>query len=333
MTAVSRTAQFAKVHKVLKKHYKPSPCNAGRTVVEHMLFACCLEDAHHDAAEEAFAALVHTFFDWNEVRVTSISELSEVMACLPDPRAAANRIKRVLHAVFEATFNFDLEDLRKKNLGPTVKWLEKLDGTTRFTVAYVIQAALGGHAIPIDAGTMAVLRLLDLVTDKDVAAGVVPGLERAVAKSKGIEFGSLLHELGADFSANPYSPQVREILLQIEPECEGRLPKRRVDRPARKPHEPPAPPEKAAKEAKPPAPRRGRSQAQVGRDAGDCPAEEAGVVGDAVRAAEEENAAAPGTADQTGPGRKGAPPNRRPQETAGLGRTLQAQAAVNANDE
>ena len=132
MTAVSRTAQFAKVHKVLKKYYKPRAANAGRTVIEHLLFACCLEDAHHDAAEEAFAALVHTFFDWNEVRVTSISELSEVMACLPDPRAAANRIKRVLHAVFEATFNFDLEDRRKKNLGPTVKWLEKLDGTTPF---------------------------------------------------------------------------------------------------------------------------------------------------------------------------------------------------------
>ena len=247
MTAVSRTAQFAKVHKVLKKHYKPAPASAGRTVMEHLLFACCLEDARHDAAEEAFAALVHTFFDWNEVRVTSISELSEVMACLPDPRAAANRIKRVLHAVFEATFNFDLEDLQKKNLGPTVNWLHKLDGTTAFTVAYVVQAGLGGHAIPIDAGTMAALHVLDLVTDKDAETGVVPGMERAVAKSKGIEFGSLLHELGADYSTNPYSSAIRETLLQINPECEGRLAKRRADRAARKR---PEPPEKPAKEAK-----------------------------------------------------------------------------------
>lgn len=238
MNAVSRSGQFAKVHKVLKKYYKSSPCNPGRTVIEHLLFACCLEDAHHDTAEEAFAAMVHTFFDWNEVRVTSISELSEVMACLPDPRAAANRVKRVLHAVFEATFNFDLEERRKKNLGPTVEWLEKLDGTTHFTVAYVIQAALGGHAIPIDAGTMAVLRLLDLVTDKDVTAGSVPGLERAIAKSKGVEFGSLLHELGADYSANPYSPTIRETLSQIDPECVTRLPKRRADRSQRKPPEP-----------------------------------------------------------------------------------------------
>jgi hypothetical protein len=253
MTAVSRTDQFAKLQKVLKKYYKAAPVNNGRSVVEHLLFACCLEDAHHDAAEEGFAALVHTFFDWNEVRVTSISELSEVMACLPDPRAAANRIKRVLHAVFEATFNFDLEDRRKKNLGPTVEWLEKLDGPTRFTVAFVVQAALGGHSIPIDAGSMAALRVLDLVTDADVTAGTVPGLERAVAKSKGAEFGSLLHELGADYSANPYSPHVREMLLQISPDCASRLPKRRVERPVR---EQPAKAEKtgkASKETKTPA--------------------------------------------------------------------------------
>ncbi len=275
MTGPSRTAQFAKVHKALKKHYKPAPLNAARTVIEHLLFACCLEDAPHDTAEEAFAALVHTFFDWNEVRVTSISELSEVMACLPDSRAAANRVKRVLHAVFEATFNFDLEDLRKKNLGPTVQWLEKLDGTTRFTVAYVVQAALGGHAIPIDAGTIAALRVLDLVTDKDAAAGVVPGLERAMAKSKGVEFGSMLHELGAQFSANPYSAAVREILLGIEPQCQGRLPKRRADRAQQKPPpaEPPPPAETPAAPKKPAAAVKPRATAAAGAPPAATPAE------------------------------------------------------------
>jgi endonuclease-3 len=111
---------------------------------------------------------------------------------------------------------------------------------------------LGGHSIPIDTGTMAVLRVLELVSEKDAAAGVVPGLERAVAKSKGIEFGSLLHELGADYSANPYSAPIRDVLLQIDPECGGRLPKRRVDRSQRKPPEPP-PAETPAKEKGPAA--------------------------------------------------------------------------------
>jgi len=223
MNASSRTAQFSTLHKVLKKHYKPYSPDSGRTVLDHLLFACCLEEASHDAAEEAFAALVHTFFDWNEVRVTSVSELSEVMSSLPDPRGAANRIKRALHSIFEETFAFDLEDCRKKNLGPTVAWLNKLDGTTPFTVAYVVQAALGGHAIPIDDGSMSVLRVLDLVDEKDAAAGNVPGLERAIPKSKGIEFGSLLHELGANYAANPYGAAIREFLLSINPDCKNRL--------------------------------------------------------------------------------------------------------------
>ena len=235
MAPVSRTALFAKIHKVLKKYYKPVAPPPERSVLEHILFACCLEDARNEAAEEAFAALVHTFFDWNEVRVTSISELSEVLAALPDPRVAANRLKRVLHGVFEELYSFDLEDRRKKNLGPTVKWLEKVDGTTKFVVAYVIQSALGGHSIPLDGGTLATFRVLGLVSDKELASGEVPGLERAVAKSKGVEFGSLVHQLGADFSANPYSPQVHDILLQIEPDSTKRFPQRRAPRDASAP--------------------------------------------------------------------------------------------------
>ncbi len=234
MASASRTRQFAEVHKVLKRHYKPVKPDPQRPVLEHLLLACCLEDAHYEPAEEAFAALVHTFFDWNEIRVTSIRELSEVMAGLPDPRAAANRLKRVLQGLVEATYSFDLEDRRKTNLGPTIKWLKKLDGTTGFSVAYVVQSALGGHAIPLDAGALTVLRLVDLISERDVDAGLAPGLERAISKAKGIEFGSMLHQLGADFTANPYSPPLRSILLEINPQAAERLPKRRAPRPVRK---------------------------------------------------------------------------------------------------
>ncbi len=233
MAPESRTNQFVHLHEVLKKHYKPVAPDPQRSVVEHLLFACALEDAHYEPAEESFAGLVHTFFDWNEVRVTSIAELAEVMTSLPNPRRAAHRVKRVLHSVFEENFSFDLEGLRKQNLGPTIQWLEKLEGTDRFIVAYVVQAALGGHAIAIDSGTMRALQVTDLASEEDVAAGVVAGLERAVPKAKGVEFGSRLHQLGADFSANPYSPKMRGILLEINPECGSRLPKRRDGRRAR----------------------------------------------------------------------------------------------------
>jgi endonuclease-3 len=249
MAQVSRTGLFAKLHKLLKKHYKPVGIDAQRSVLEHVLFACLLEDAPYEVAETAMAALSHTFFDWNEVRVTSVSELAEVLAVLPDPRAAAMRVKRVLHAVFEASYSFDLEDSRKKNLGVAQKWFAKLDGVSPFCVAAVTQAALGGHAIPLDRGTMHVMHILDLATEKEVAAFTVPGLERAIPKSKGVEFGSLLHQLGAEYTANPFAPKIREMLTEVNPDAANRFPKRRVARPAPEPVKP-APAASAEKSAK-----------------------------------------------------------------------------------
>jgi endonuclease-3 len=233
MSSTSRTSQFNKLYKVLKRHYKPVVLDPNRSVLEQLLLACCLENAHHQPADEAFLGLEHNFFDWNEVRVSTVRELAEVMPRLPDPNAAAHRVKRVLQGLFESTYNFDLEDLRKLNLGPATDRLRAIDGTTHFTVAYVVQGALGGHAIPVGEGTFRALRVVALVTEKEESAGVVSGLERAIPKSKGAEFGSLLHQLGADFVANPYAPRLRDILLEINPDAGEHLPKRRARRAAR----------------------------------------------------------------------------------------------------
>lgn len=227
MAASSRTAQYNHLAKILKKHYKPTAAPAERPVLEHLLFASCLENAPAAVAEEAFATLVHNFFDYNEIRVSSVRELAEVLHGLPDPSAAALRVKRVLQNVFEASYSFDLEDLHKLNLGPAVERLEKLGGS-KFAVAYVTQAALGGHAIPADEGTLKALGVTGLLSEDEVAAGTLPGVERAIPKNKGIEFGSLLHQLGAEFTANPYAPALQQILLQINPDCKERLPKRRA---------------------------------------------------------------------------------------------------------
>lgn len=227
MSAPNRSAQITKLHKVLKKYYTPAAPDPKRPVLEQLLFGCLLENASQPVAEEAYAALVHGFFDWNEIRVTSIRELAEAMPGLPDPMGAANRVKRVLQNVFEASYAFDLEELRKQNLGPAVERLKKIDGVGEFAVAYVVQSALGGHSIPLDSGTLGALYCVDLVSEENAKEGVVPGLERAVPKAKGSEFASLLHQLGADFLAAPHSPQLREILVQIDPIAEERLPKRR----------------------------------------------------------------------------------------------------------
>jgi len=231
MAALSRTAQFTRLHKILARHYKPVAPDPQRSVLEHLLFACCLENAHYGPAEEAFAAMVDSFFDWNEIRVSTVRELSEVIAGLPDPRAAAQRFKRVLQSIFEATYSFDLEELRKLSLGAAQERLEKIDGTTKFSIAYVTQAALGGHAIPLDAGTLAALALVNLATEAEVASGCIAGLERFIPKNVGLEFASLVHQLGADYVATPFSRKLHEIFLEIDPSAADRLPSRRLQKP------------------------------------------------------------------------------------------------------
>jgi endonuclease III len=226
MATTNRAALINKTLKVLKKHYKPHTLDMTRPVLEQFLFACCLENSHYEAAEAAFTSLKSSFFDWNEVRVSSVNEIAEAVSKLPDPSRTALQLRRLLQSVFEATYSFDLEVLKKQNLGQAVQRLQKFHGATPFSVACVTQHTLGGHAIPVSQGTLEALAVVGLVNEANIKEGSVPGLERAVPKNKGLEVASLLHQLGADFIANRYSTDVQKILLEISPDAKAQLPRR-----------------------------------------------------------------------------------------------------------
>ncbi|MDH3718390.1 MAG: hypothetical protein OES79_09745, partial [Planctomycetota bacterium] len=165
--ATNRSAMLTKLHKALKKRFTPYTPNMRLPVLEQLVFACCLEDAQEKEAQRAFNAVEEQFFDWNEVRVSSVKELSEVMQMLPFPREAATRLKRTLQSVFEANYSFDLDKLKKENLGVAIKKLNKHDGVTPFGVALVTQTALGGHAIPVSRGSLEVLYILGVINEKE----------------------------------------------------------------------------------------------------------------------------------------------------------------------
>ncbi len=227
MSAAKRTALITKLQKVLKKHFKPHLPPADRPILEHLLYACCLEDARPDAADQVFALLQERYFDWNEVRVTSQTELAEVMGALKSPAAAANRLKRSLQAVFEEYYTFALEDIFKKlNLGEAVKRVERLEGVSPFVTSYLVQHAFGGHAIPLSQGGIEVLRIIGVISDAEAREKRAPGLERAIPKTKGIEFASLLQQLAAELAAAPFGPHIKSLLLEIDSDAKQRLPQR-----------------------------------------------------------------------------------------------------------
>lgn len=247
MASSNRTNQINRILKVVKKHYKPVKPPAQRTVLEHLLYSCCLENSPPEDAEAAFRVLSEEFFDWNEVRVSTVRELAEAMKMLVDPEEAAIRLKRSLQSVFESVYAFELEPLTKENLGKATERLARYPGTTPFVVAYVTQAALGGHAIPVNRGLLCAFHVLGVISDEEREQWCVPGLERAIPKSKGQEVGSILHQFGVQVGRSPFSPAVRKLLLEIDPDCKERLPKRTKAEPSAEPESESAPRRKAKK--------------------------------------------------------------------------------------
>ncbi len=220
MAAKNRAKVIEKLHRVLRKHYKAVPFS-GESVLEALVWACCLEDASYADAQRALEAIREEFFDWNDVRVATIKELAGVLSHLPDPQGCAQRLRTVLQQLFESRYSFDLEWLRKEKLGKVSKYLEEKIRCTPFVTAYVMQNALGGHAIAVDRAAWEVFRLLGLTSEKDEQARRVPGLERAVPKTKGREFVSLLHQFAVQWAAKPNSTSLRKILEEVDPEVKA----------------------------------------------------------------------------------------------------------------
>jgi endonuclease III len=221
-----------KLHKALKANYKPFPADPTRPLLHQVLIACCLENAPPDAAERAFNRLMETYFDLNEVRVTTVAELAETLHDLPDPARAALSLRRALQGVFESTYSFSLEHARKHSLAHGMKVLEGLHGVPSYVINYVASTALGGHFIPLDQGALAGLWLCGMITQQEYDTGKVPGIERVIGKKAGIEFSSLLHQFGLDVLTNLHGTTVRKVVLAANPAAKDRFPKRGEPLPA-----------------------------------------------------------------------------------------------------
>lgn len=211
---------ISKLQGLLKKNFKPAPASPGRPLLEHVLYGALLEEAPVDLADEGYAKCEQEFFDWNEVRVTSVTELAEVLAHLPAPTSTAVRLKRCLQGIFEAFYTFDIDHLKKENLGKAVAKFETMAGVTPFVLSHVVQHGLGGHAIPVNTSAIRIMSLVGIVTPQEARTGKVPGLERAIPKNKAIEFASTLHQAAIHFAADPFDKLVQEIILAVNPEAE-----------------------------------------------------------------------------------------------------------------
>ena len=165
-------------------------------MLKAVVYGICHEDTTREQANQALSRFKDEFFDWNEVRVSSVEEIQETLAGIPEPEGRAQRIRRFLRQLFKRTYGFNL-DLAKKPLKEALKVLQTYEAfASDYVTATVIQQALGGHAIPIDESTRRALERLG-ISEPDLPA-LRAVLERAVPKNRGAEFLDLIEDLAHD---------------------------------------------------------------------------------------------------------------------------------------
>jgi endonuclease-3 len=199
MATQSKTQLLNNVHTLLKRRYKPkTDRNASRlSVLKAVVYGICHEGTTREHANQALSRFNDEFFDWNEVRVSSLDEIQESLAGIPDPEQRAQRIRRFLRQLFNRTYGFSLDLLAKKPLKEALKILRTYDAfSSDYVTATVIQQALGGHAIPVDDPGRRALERLG-IAEREVQA-VRAVLERAVPKNRGAEFLDLIEDLAND---------------------------------------------------------------------------------------------------------------------------------------
>lgn len=211
LKAADKTKIAKKLVTELKKKYKGGPPKHNRSVFETLLFSALLEDATYEQAEAALERLLNTFFDLNEIRVSSVKEIEEALGDIPDPDWKAMRAREVLQYVFETYYAFDLEPLKRKTQDAANKELNSIPHLSTFMRDYTVQMSLGAHVIPIDTTMARVLKWLGLaeanLTNEQVADAIKPGLK----KSDGPQFCYSLKCAATDAKLQPAFEDFEEI--------------------------------------------------------------------------------------------------------------------------
>ncbi|QDT38882.1 hypothetical protein [Stratiformator vulcanicus] len=198
MKASEKQQVARKIVAFLKKELPAPPKKPEeRNVIETLLYAVGYENATLAESDLAAKKLDDDFFDLNELRVSTITELRQPFAHLDDSALRAHRVRCILQGTFEDQYNFDLDGMRKKTLDQALKQLKKIRDQSPFVRLYCLKEALSAHVVPLDdlsCNAAIWCGLIDVGTKPEQGADV---LKSVVRKPDASEFFHYLHDLAS----------------------------------------------------------------------------------------------------------------------------------------
>ncbi len=161
--------------------------------IDALIYGIVSERVSDTATQRAMKGFRETFVDWNDLRVSRVEEIVEVL----HEDSAVNRttafaLTTALRAIFDEYHTLSLQNLKKVGKRPAKQALESLEGTDPYVVGYCMLTSLQGHAIPLT-GQMADYLKQHEVVDPEADEQDIEGfLTRQVAAKNAYEFYALL---------------------------------------------------------------------------------------------------------------------------------------------
>jgi hypothetical protein len=162
-------------------------------ILDAVIYGIVSEKFSLKETESALKQFSEYFVDWNDLRVSRIEEIAEMLgADTPENRQNAMILTKVLQRVFNENHQMSMESLRKLGKRQARQKLEKIEELSKFVVDYCMLTALDSHAIPITEKMIEYLKRNELVDEHADGPTIEGFLSKQISAKNGYEFYMLL---------------------------------------------------------------------------------------------------------------------------------------------
>lgn len=204
-----------KVHKLyrsLKRKYPKVKKVCYDEPTDAFVYAIISENISEKAAQSVIKKFADYFVDWNDLRVSLVEEIIEVLGSdTPATRELASALTTALRAIFNKYNTVSLEPLKKIGKRPAREALEKINGTSRFVLDYCMLTALGGHAIPLTNRMVEFSKTNQLVYPDADTQQIEGFLARQISTETAYEFYVLLRRQSESTRAGTKKTAARKV--------------------------------------------------------------------------------------------------------------------------
>jgi len=198
-TAPGRQDSIRSILGLLENRYKAELREpVEQPVLETLIYAICLEDNSFVEAETYYGRIGTLFHDFNEARVSSITELSKVFLKSPMAEWKAFRFRHLLTHVFESFYAFDFDSLLRKSNEHANRLLGRVPELSQFARNYTLKHCMQIHLLPLDERLRDAVAWLGLGTSGQTPQRSGSALKSVVHKADADRFCGLIRCLAAD---------------------------------------------------------------------------------------------------------------------------------------